>query len=396
MSQDDYIRRRLAVLRPRAKFVATTHSSDFIDSTANLGDGFHYVNLYDEQIDSNIIISPRGLIMIHNTYLSSFAYNLLLCWLLNAESSDKDTTDLNLPLLLKHNFKKYFAEQLLSTHNNIFSRAVFLETLLYEQLYMVPVFKAKSQSSELDRKATRGAQLMSSVLSFHELGHYYLGRDPQIWDEIAKHHSDVIHTLFNHVSNTYPSLFIEEFKCDVISVISCLEQFKAELEREFCIRAIVFTFAVFAVLYSLTKSAKKTALDQKSIPDSVDFKSIEKRQINYEYSIGIDLDFLERAKLITELCIKIAEKEKIALFGEGGAFPLSAAILNDLLLYVEKVMESDDQNSREMSLLVAEALHEHPRGIEFLNLRSKTFAFGNQRNSDGTLQNTNVSNSVII
>lgn len=388
MSQDEYIHRRVAIMRPHAKFIAYTHSSDFIDSTANLGDGFHYVNLYDEQIDSNVIISPRGLIMIHNTYLSSFAYNLLLCWLLYAKHSEKDVPALNLTLLLKHNFKKYFAEQLLSTHNNIFSRAIFLETLLYEQVCMIPVFKAKAQDEELDRNAARGAQLMSSVLSFHELGHYYLGRDPQIWSEILNQHSDVLYPLFSSVTNTYPTLFVEEFKCDVISVISCLEQFKADLDREFCIRLIVFTFAAFAVLYSLTKSAKKTATDQRAIPDDVDFKSIEKRQIDYGYSIGIDLDFLERGRLITELCIKIAEKEKIAIFGEGGSFPLSATILDELLLYVEKVMESDDQNSREMSLLVAEALHEHPRGIEFLNLRSKTFGFGSQRNPDGTFQNT--------
>jgi hypothetical protein len=37
-------------------------------------------------------------------------------------------------------------------------------------------------------------------------------------------------------------------------------------------------------------------------------------------------------------------------------------------------MESDDRNARDMSLLVAEALHEHPRGVEFLYLRSKTFS----------------------
>lgn len=386
MSQDDYIRHRIALMRPRARFIASTHSSDFIDSTANLGEGFYYVNLYDEQIDSNVIISPHGLIMIHNTYLSSFAYNLLLCWLLYAKRSKQDAPALDLTLLLKHNFKKYFAEQLLSTHNNIFSRAIFLETLLYEQVCMIPVFRMKAQDSELDRDASLGAQLMSSVLSFHELGHYYLNRDPHIWNELLKQHSDVVYKLFNQVTDAYPALFIEEFKCDTISVISCLEQFKVDLDRELCLRLIVFTFAAFAVLYSLTKSAKRTAIDQQLIPDTVDFESIEKRHVDYEYSIGTDLDFLDRARLITELCIKIAEKEEIVIFGDEGTFPLSASIIDDLLLYVDKVMENDDRNAREMSLLVAEALHGHPRGMEFLKLRSKTFTFGSQRNPDGTLQ----------
>lgn len=389
MSQtEEYVRRRVAILRPRAKFVAFSHSSEFIDSRANLGDGFHYVNLYDEKIDSNVIISPRGLIMIHNTYLSSFSYNLLLCWLLCAGHPENKENNVELARLLKHNFKKYFAEQLLYFRNNIFSRAIFLETLLYEQAWMIPVFEAKAKNAALSRNADLGAQLMSSVLSFHELGHYYLDKTPEIWQEILEKHAAVLQTQFNRVAGKYPALFVEEFRCDVISIISCLEQFKADTERKFCLRAVVFAFAAFAVLYSLTKSAAKTAAEQIAVPDNVDFGSIEKRRLDYEYSIGIDLDFVERARLVIELCGNIAGKEGLSLFEEAGEFPLPHTILEDLLLYVDKVMESEDLNARGLSMLVAESLHDHPLGLEYLYLRSKTFAFGSQRNPDGTLRNT--------
>lgn len=219
MNQDELIRRRIEMLRPRARFVAVTHSADFIDPAANLGEGFHYVNLYDEKIDSNVINSPHGLIMIHNTYLSSFSYNLLLCWLLCADSSSPTVDSLNQEQLLKHNFKKYFAEQLLSFHNNVFSRAVFLETLLYEQVCMIPVFEAKSQDETLSNNADLAVQLMSSALSFHELGHVYLGKDRQIWDEILAQHNDLLRNLFGHVANNYPDLFVEDVMCDAISVL---------------------------------------------------------------------------------------------------------------------------------------------------------------------------------
>jgi len=386
MTDAEYISRRIELLRPRAKFVAFSHSNEFIDKSANLGDGFHYANLYDEQIDSNVISSPRGLLMIHNTYLSSFAYNLLLCRLLYA-GDDSNEGKTNLKRLLKHNFKKYFAEQLFAAHNNIFSRAILLETLLYEQQMMVPVFGAKARDESLSRNADIGAQLMSSALSFHELGHFYLDNTPQLWDEILANFPDVLTDLYKEVSENYPSQFVEEFRCDIISAISCFDQYQTETDKTFRLRLIVFSFAAFAVLYSLTKSAQKTTSDKKSVGDEVDFESIEKKHIEYDYTIGLDLDFIERAKLVKNFCRLLAEKENLKLYEKNGIFPLEENILEDLLSCVDFVMESDDPNARSLSLLVAEAFHNHSEGMEYLYLRSKTFVFGSDRNADGNLKN---------
>lgn len=149
---------------------------------------------------------------------------------------------------------------------------------------------------------------------------------------------------------------------------------------------IAFAFAAFAVLYSLTKSAKATASEHKAVEDTVDFNSIEKRHIDYQYTIGIDLDFVERAKLVIEFCENIAQRDGVSLFDETGDFLLPATILDDLLCYVDTIMENEDDNARKMSLLVSESLHGHPSGLEYLYLRSKTFAFGSQRNANGTLR----------
>jgi hypothetical protein len=381
MTDAEYVRGRIGVLRSTAKFVACSHSSEFIDQAAELGEGFFYVNLYDAKIDSNVVTSKRGLILIHNTYLPSFAYNLLLCWLLCAGQEG-----FNLRLLLKHNFKKFFGEQLLRANPNIFSRAVFLETLLYEQVCMVPVFEAKSKQPDLDRRATLASQLMSSAVSFHELGHYYLARDPRAWNQVLELFPEIVGPLFDRITKRYAPHFAAEFQCDSMAVASCLNQYEESAGREFCLRATAFAFAAFAVLCSLSKSAEKTARDQRSIPDDVDFDSIEKRHRGYDFSLGKDLDFVERARLIVELCEGLAGKDGLALFGEGGAFPLPPTIIEDLLAYVDDIMENDDRNAREMSLLVAEAMNEHPQGVDYLFLRSRTFSFGSQRNPDGSLK----------
>lgn len=373
MNDEDYVLSRIRLLRPQAKFVAYNHSEEFIAAEAELGEGFHYVNLYDEQIDSNVIHSPRGLIMVHNTYLASFAYNLFLCWLLSARSAAETEAVPSLALLLKHNFKKYFAEQLLHYHNNIFARAIFLETLLYEQHCMVPVFAAKSRHEDLSTQADFGAQMMSSLVANHELGHYFLDRAPLTWNEILNLYGGTINAQFNHVLSTYPPAFVEEYKCDAMAVILCMQRNETEMPRLFCLRAIAFAFASFAVLSSLTKSAAYTSTQQQEIADQVDFGSIVKKNRDYTYAVGTDLDLVERARLVIEVCQLLAQRDGSTLFEEAGTFPLPATIVDDLLMYVSQVMESDDANARTMSLLVAEAFHEHPRGLEFLYLRSKTF-----------------------
>lgn len=367
-----FIKRALAATRPQAKFIRYSHSSTFIDPLAAIGNGFHFVALYDEQIDANLIKRKGELIIIENSYLPSFGYNLLICWLYTRQQTGPIQSGV-LNQLLKHNFKKYFAEQLLRYRNNIFSRAILLETLLYEQALMVPVFEAKTQDSALNLQADLGSKLMSSLVSFHELGHFFLNHNRQTWDELLLEHQAVLDGLAASVQERHSPEFFEEFQCDVIAIISCLKQYGEGSERKWCLRSIAFGFAVFAVLTSLNISAKHTNELNKDVADIVDFGGLKKYELLYDYAVGIDKPFIERARLAIEFCQVIATNDGLELFGEDDLMPLPATILEDLLAISDTIMESDDANSRAMSRLVAEALHTHQAGIDFLYMRSKVF-----------------------
>lgn len=376
MSQSDYVLRCITLLRPHAKFAAYSHSTEFIDATADLGDGFHYVNLYDEQIDSNVISSPRGLIMIHNTYLSSFAYNLFLCWLYGYSGTGTEATQRQAALdgLLAHNFKKFFAEQLLHAHNNIAARALLLETLLFEQTCMVPVFAEKARDVTLAQQAERATDLMSSVLSFHELGHYFLDTKPGTWESVAASEYAPVIAACERAWASYPSVFVTECRCDTMAVISCVQQHQASHELLFGLRTLAFAFAAYAVLCSLTRSAQATAEARQQEPlDEVDFTNLIAFHREHEITLGLDQDFVVHARLVIALCHQLATQQGLTLVGTDTPFPLPATILEDLLPYLDRVLACDDPNARPMSNLVAEALHGHEEGMNYLYLRSKTF-----------------------
>jgi hypothetical protein len=368
------IERIIRLTRPKGKFLIVSHSDEFIEKGTLLGKSFYYVSLYDEKIDSNIVKTPHGLILINNTYLPSFAYNLFLCFLYHSDRSKNGTgSTADKAYLLKHNFKKFFAEQLLHFHNNTFSRAIFLETLLYEQQHMVPVFAAREQNSDLDEKATFAAGLMSNLVSFHELGHFYLAETDKMWEELVVHNSSTLKVLYEKIEHQYSEAFLEEFKCDAISIFSCVNEHNPKVSYPFLLNAVTFGYSAFAVMVSLVKSAHKTASEHRKTKEVIDLQSIDKIKRDFDFTLGLDTDFIERAKLVTDLCQLLAKEKGFDLFEPHQDFHFSASILNDLLAYVDSIMESDDDNARKMSMLVAESLYKHPDGMDYLYLRSKVF-----------------------
>lgn len=363
------VRRYLRFERPRAKFVAV---GDVVETGDPALGGFRYVSLYDERIDANVVEGPGGFVLIQNTYLPSFAYNLLLCWIYSERTSAPDAERRR---LLAHNFKKFYAEQLLRRHDGIFARAVFLETLLYEQSCMVPVFAELERDPELGNLARRISELMSSAVSLHELGHFMLKRGPGVWEDALQWEKGAVRPLYDEVRDRWAPEFVTEFQCDVLSVIASLAapDGAEEAPRDIVLRGMVFAYAAFAVLFSLEKSASHTAAEHQRVQDEVDFRSIAKLERNYDFVVGVDQPMVERARCVERLCRTVCEMHGMNLNESTGPFRLEPGLLDDLLAHVDTVMDSGDRNARDMSLLMAEALHDHPRGTEYLYLRSKTF-----------------------
>lgn len=364
------VKRQIQTLRPHAKFIAASHSSEFIDAGAQLGEGFYTANLYDEQIDANMITTKYGRVMIQNTYIASFAYNLFLCWLSAASS---ETPEL-LRKLLAHNFKKFFAEQIYRQKNCVASRALLLETLLFEQTMMVPVFAEKTADEKLAKDADTAASLMSLSLSMHELGHFYEATKPSQWAEVLQAEPAAVESLYSQIAGRHRKELITEFQCDVYATLGCLRQYESYAGAAFALRAIVFAFAAYAAMYSATATAKATAELWKAEPEEkVDLLNIESHHSDYSAKWEIDREFLQRANWVAQVCEQMASMRGLELYGENGPFPLPKTIVTDLMDYVGTVFDCADDNARKMSNLVAQALYGHDAGMEYLYLRSKVF-----------------------
>jgi hypothetical protein len=372
MDHRKWIKRTSQLRRPHAKFIAIDHSSNFIAPEAELGEGFYTANLYDEDINANMLVTGKGRVMVQNTYIASFAYNIFLCWLL---CHKVPTEAAGLDRLLAHNFKKFFAEQIYRRANLIPARALLLETLLYEQAMMVPVFAAKDADPALSADADAGAGLMSLALSLHELGHFYLETKPHLWPELVAAEPDTVGALYADIAATRPPDFVVEFQCDAFAVIGCLRQYEDHAGPLFALHGLCFAFAAYAAMYAESATATATAaLWKAGPPEQVDFSDIAPMPyVEHDVKFVIERDFLARARLVVDLCGRLAAQRGLTLFGAGAPFPLPPTIVDDLMAYVGRVFDCADENARRMSNLVAQALHGHDDGMEYLYLRSKTF-----------------------
>lgn len=105
----------------------------------------------------------------------------------------------------------------------------------------------------------------------------------------------------------------------------------------------------------------------------MDLRNIAKRHHGETYLLGRETNFTERARCVRHIVNFIAKHEGLELYTPDGTSPLPADIPDHLLSLMDSIMETTDNNARSMSMLVAEALHGHEAGSEYLYLRSKVF-----------------------
>ncbi len=362
----------LRIHRRHSKFLRIDHSSQFIDESAELGEGFFYASVYDEAIDANLYETDHGFLLIENSYIASFAYNLFFCWLYFRG----DLSNSRLHNLLAHNFKKLCAEQLYRRNNTVSSRALLLETLIFEERMMVEVFATRESNPTLAELAwSVGSGIMLFLLTQHEFGHYIRKTKRETWEARVSFGPKGVDDILARVEREFSADFQIEFKCDLFAVYNALQQYEEVHGPTFAIRGIAFAYAAYAAMYSVAETARQTSdLWESEGDEEVDLQDISPLPAkDYPVLLAMDKQFLDRALLILEVCATIANDRGLILFGDEQPLPLPMNIMEIFMDLVSKVFESDDEHARKISRLVARAFHDHDLGIEYLYLRSKTF-----------------------
>lgn len=319
-----------------------------------------------------------------NSFLMSHFYNLALVHLVfgKASSLAKDGA-------LRYNFKKFYAECLLGEKNCLMGRALLIEGLAYEQDIMRPAFAVVEQDVILRDTANAFHQIMSKMLTAHELMHYFLKRFPgREQDLIAMAFTGRLRDRVSQFGCRFPEGLSEELLCDSWALHSVIkEPDSTSQDRLGQLRMVAFGFLCFAELTSLQMSAQATAQQYASEEDErIQLGSHIRPKEAFSYAIGRFTPMDTRVMEMIDILRVEASHEGLVLFGEDGTFPLPADLQSHLLAAFESCAEvtetsplgltGTDAKRRQMAQLLAEAFHDHDAGMKHLLWRSKTFNVG--------------------
>jgi len=366
------------MLRPRVRdeFLRTGASFDY--DLAELGFRLRgeQCSIYDEGIDAVLLRSKRhGNIIANNTYVSSFAYNLAVAWLAYGREYEafRRRDDCALTRLLRYNLKKFFAEQILSRTHSVFGLGIFLETLLYEERAMRPLFAASAGDPILEARYQYFGDLMSNLLLFHEVGHLVRDARADMEELLLAEIRGAADAPFAADWSEYPDPGRTEFLCDTFSLLMASRNVPSCADAVFVLRAIAFGFAMCACMYGLEKSAAATALAYPASGDRDTLGEIHASLPGASFVIGIDQSAVVRARSALRVCEVLAGQQGIDLYAPDGDFPLFPDVIETTTAFATTVVTDQDPQIRGLCELLARAFHGHDRGVDYLMSRSKVF-----------------------
>jgi hypothetical protein len=291
---------------------------------------FHYVSLYDHCIGTAFRQINGINFIISNGFLASHAYNLALT--LAWRQADSAAVRL---AALRHNYKKFFAECVLRARNRLIGRAMLLETLLYEQDLMAPMFAAARHDPKWAETAGVVANLMTSLPGYHELAHYFRRRGgaDQFRDAERSLFAGSAAPMLAVLERQYGGAFAEEVRCDAFAAhqaVCSLEGGATEYDLTTQARMIALAFLLFAHLVSLEKSAQATATANTEEDHVIDLASEIRPKTPFTFVQGRSQDHDVRTRSIVDLLNRYLDDRGKALFGDDGPFPLPTSVPDEL------------------------------------------------------------------
>lgn len=337
--------------------------------------GWQY-SIFDESFDAAVYRSRRhGLIVANNTYLTSFAYNIAVVWAVYGHQHDRlpNEPGCELGRLLRYNLKKFFAEQLLHRADTAFARGIFLETLLFDERAMRPLFAAARSDAVLAKRHQSFADLFSSLLLYHEIGHVVADAVPNFAGELNQEMRDAVEDDVR--SGPLSPEIRREFECDAFAVLMAWRTCDRSVDGALLLRLIAFAFAIFACLIGLDKSAAATAAAYPEGAETDLLEDVYAKLPGASFVMGKDPLAIARAQAAARLCRRLAEEMDEPLWG-AAEFPFHPGLIEALADFATGVVEHANLDERGLCELIARSLHGHPRGTRYLRLRSKMFTRG--------------------
>ena len=324
--------------------------------------------------------------VFNNEFFANYVRNIALAYLSPLEILRGPRSK-----LFAHNFKKFFAECILEMRNALIGRALLIETLMYEQELMAPLFPKDRPGPGIERSFDLLLKIAFDLARYHEFVHFGIEQTRLRGEatDIGGLFAGRLQPEVDSFREKYGEELAEELVCDAAAaetVMRNMTQASDGLSSVTVRRMIVFSIRCFAHLASLQRSALETAEAAAAEDDRIQLGAVERPKEPFSFAIGRDTGLDLRGDVLIRLLAADAEDAGQVLFGDDAEFPLTSESLAELDEAFANFMEpcrdspvgltGTDMARRGLAQLLAEALHGADDGARHLLWRSKVFWAG--------------------
>lgn len=233
----------------------------------------HIVSCYSDR--SRILCEHwrDGVVLLHNSYLTSFLQHLAAVVMVTADGGSEDlppTKDILLSM-----GKKLLAEQMHVISPSGMARVLFLETVLKYEPAWREVVRLKDSQPRLSRSVDTFARLTSDFLLNHELGHT-AAQDARFepftrsWVQAALADDQV-----PSLTATQRAWLRDEATADVFGLNCCLARYAPSLSAETLRSYLIFlarSVTAMNVLYAFAEDLHRANIDREFCVADIDFE----------------------------------------------------------------------------------------------------------------------------
>ena len=316
----------------------------------------HHFSVYSPSFSPycHYIAKEKQLIIQSNSYLTSFVADCILAW--HCDFAWRDS-------LMRYNLKKFFAEQILAVSDIAIGRSLLMETLLFEEPEMVAAYAKYNDSPELQGLVEAAKAIAHDILVKHELAHVLQKSLPQFSDHLMK---DLPPHCEGEDWGSLDKRIRENLEADALATQGAWSldlPFPAKKKLEL----IRLVHALLAAMNILAKCACRTVEMNPSQEEEDIRNNFFEPMSGASYFIAILPEYDRRGRSAVRVASAMAARDGV------DASDGAPDVLTEVYRHMLDLMGGDTSSYRAKCEMLGHALYGNPKGVQFLQLRSKRF-----------------------
>jgi hypothetical protein len=321
---------------PGVEIIEEGYLADSVVSQVAAKESIKCIRFYDFRLSTSVREIGGWTFISENDFLNEHVARIFLVWLHYGQT---DASDPYLLTLLRHCFKRFYADASVGEHSTRFGRAMLFESVIFERELLRPMYDSLAQDPQRSQLPDSVANCARVIARWHEIGHIRVQQTGLAPLSLVRElFEGAAYSAVKQVVDDGNHQLAEELYCDLFALQEVVQSSDSPLSLlDYASRFKVglFCFLCSAFLSTISFIARLDARDEHlRRPDS--------KYHDNEFSDLLDAT-LSRARLLEDVIEHYSVRKGFHLYGAGESFSLIARLSEAFEKIYHSFMDASDK-----------------------------------------------------